>query len=32
LQYLSEHLNDRSTNITDNIPSQEIEAYLEYGL
>jgi hypothetical protein len=31
-QYLSEHLNDRSTNITDNIPSQEIEAYLEYGL
>lgn len=32
LQYLSEQLNDRSTNITNNIPSQEIEAYLEYGL
>lgn len=32
LQYLSEQLKDRSTNITDNIPSQEIEAYLEYGL
>ena len=32
LQYLSEHLNDRSTKITDNIPSQEIEAYLEYDL
>lgn len=32
LQYLSEQLNDRSTNITDNISSQEIEAYLEYGL
>ena len=32
LQYLSEQLQDRSTNITDQIPSQEIEAYLEYGL
>jgi hypothetical protein len=32
LLYLSEQLNDRSLDITDNISTQEIEAYLEYSL
>ncbi len=32
LLHLSEQLNDRSKAITDNIPSQEIEAFLEYSL
>jgi hypothetical protein len=32
LQYLSEQLNDVSVNFTEDLSSQEIEAYLEYGL
>jgi hypothetical protein len=32
LLYLSEQLNDLSVDITENLSSQEIEAYLEYGI